>query len=282
MLGLPFAGFGKLRGEKTGGIAMRREALFRRVWCIGVLAVVVSGLRTPGIAQQSEEGAAAEPAAAVAAAAETPAVTTAEQDLTIPLPEPGPLPGPGQLGGGITSQRFHGVHLRVDGNLAGRVSVIEGSGRLIPARATITFMREGRVVMSVRSDEMGNFQAVGLRPGPYSVIATDGRAMTADTREYVGAISVVVLPYDPTVSPEQSILHMTLMPVDDLSPLLGRGEEVPAAEAMIYEGYPMMGGGGGGGGEGLAALLGLAGLAGLAGSQGGGARVPPVASPFVP
>ncbi len=243
---------------------MRTQPIFGRAWIFGILVFAAFGLPALGIAQQPQDAAATTP--------EGPAVTTAEQDLTIPLPEPSPL------GAGINSQRFHAVYLRVDGNLAGRVSVIDGSGRLIPARATITFMRDGRVVTAVRSDEMGNFQAVGLRPGPYSVIATNGRPMAADTREYVGAISVVVLPYDPTASPEQSLLHMTLMPVEDLSQLLDQNQEVPVSQAMLYEGYPMMGGGGGGG-EGLAALLGLAGLAGLAGQ--GGARAP-VASPFLP
>jgi hypothetical protein len=126
---------------------------------------------------------------------------------------------------------------------------------------------------------MGNFQAIGLRPGPYSVAAA-GRAMAADTRQYVGGTGVLVLPYDPTASPEEMLLHIVLMPAEDLSQLLDQQNLLPP-EAMMGAGYPMMGGGGGGG-EALWGLLGLAGLAGLAASQDGGGRPRPVASPFQP
>ncbi|NQT15967.1 MAG: carboxypeptidase regulatory-like domain-containing protein [Planctomycetes bacterium] len=175
-------------------------------------------------------------------------------------PDLGPV-APGEAEIAAETQRPYTVHLRVDGNLAGRVRAINTAGNLVPVRATISFMQEGRVVGTARSDESGNFQAVGLRPGTYSVVAS-GRSAPGGSREYIGAFSVRILAFDESAPGDQLLLDMTLMPADDLMKLLGM--ETPAPY-LLPQAPMMSGGGGGGGGGGLGALLGLAGLAGLAG-----------------
>ena len=273
--------------KRTGGLAMRRGDFLGRAWWVRVFVLVTFTLPAAGIAQPPEGGAPAGPenpavttegtdsAAITGEGPDSAAITAAEQELTIPIPDLGPL------GGTPNARPNYVVRLRVDGNLAGRVSALDSKGMLIPVRAGIQFVRDGRTVATVRSDEMGNFQAIGLQPGPYSVAAT-GRTMTADTRQYIGGMGVLVLPYDPTASPDELLLHLILMPAEDLSELVGKGEALLPPEAMIPGGFPMMGGGGGGE-DALWGLLGLAGLAGMAASQGQGrGAAPPVASPFAP
>jgi hypothetical protein len=260
---------------------MRRRAIFGMAWWFRVFVLLTFAVPAAGFAQAAEDAAPAQPDSPVVATdeAEGAALAADAPDLTIPVPEFA------QLGASTNGRSNHVVHLGVDGNLAGRVSALDASGTLFPVRATIRFVRDGRTVTSVRSDEMGNFQAVGLRPGPYSVIASNGRMMSGDARDYVGATAVLVLPYDPTALPEQLLLNMVLIPMEDLAELISEQllapGGLPIPPGMMPGGFPMMCGGGGG--EGLAALLGLAGLAGLAGGQGRGAGArPPVASPFVP
>ena len=269
---------------------MRRGAVFGLAWWFRVFVLLTFALPAAGFAQPPTDGAAAAPedppATPDEAGGAAPTVDEAGgEPLTAEVPELNiQLPDLAAVAGQAGGRADHAIHLGVDGNLPGRVLALDGSGTAIPVRATIRFVRDGQTVTTVRSDERGNFQVIGLRPGPYSVIAMNGRTMTGDARDYVGAAAVLVLPYDPTASPEQNLLTMILIPMEDLSQLVAEllgGENLPIPPGMMMPGgFPMMGGGGGGG-EGLAALLGLAGLAGLAGSQGG-ARVPPVASPFVP
>ena len=167
-------------------------------------------------------------------------------------------------------KRFHAVHLQVDGNLAGRVSVIDMSGALVPSRATISFVQNGQVVGLARSDDRGRFQAVGLPPGVYSVLAEGGGRICA--------FSVQILTFDEEAAEDQRLLDITMMPAADLSRVMAEaGVPVPPEGVPPAPPYqPMMMGGGGG--AGLAALAGLAGLGGLGGVGGAG----PPASPSIP
>jgi hypothetical protein len=153
------------------------------------------------------------------------------------------------------------VHLRVDGNLFGRISLFASTGNLVPAKATIHFVQNGHEVFTTQSDERGNFQAVGLRPGVYSVIAMGADGFTA--------FSVLVLPYDPAIPEDELLLQGTLIPPADMALLtqMFSATPVPVTTPPMAVG-PMGGGGGGGAGFRGFALGGLAGLAGLAGLGG--------------
>ena len=198
---------------------------------------------------------------------------------------------PGPMGEG---KPWHSIPLRVDGNLAGRVGMLDSMGQHVPARVRVTFVRNAQVVGSARSDETGAFQVPGLRPGVYSLIAVG--------KDGFGACSIRVLPFaggnlDPTrplyggAALEPPLLEMTLIPLSDYmlattliseeAPgVLGQPITLPPA-VMTSTPEAVAGGGGGGGGEGFAPLMGLSGLAGLAGLGGGGAGGAP-ASPSKP
>ena len=162
------------------------------------------------------------------------------------------------------------VHLRVDGNLAGRVSVLTPDGKRVPARAHVSFLQSGQIRGAADTDEQGRFQVNGLQPGVYSVLASgpDGFA----------AVSVQVLPYSPDAPKERLTLDLTLVPPgDDLSDLLA---QAPVGVPIGSQGVPMSGGGGSGGGGGWG-LLGVAlGAAGL--GLGIGALANEEASPYKP
>jgi hypothetical protein len=172
-------------------------------------------------------------------------------------------------------ESLHVVYQQVDGNVSGRLSRFDASGSLVPVRANIHFIRDGIRVSLARSDERGRFQAVGLRPGVYSVIAV--------SREGFGVESILIRPFaegavrvQPTASEvgfaryTPLSLEMTLIPLDEFELLAGMLNEgvvdVPVAQPAL----PAGGGGGafGGGrfggarfGRGLGGLLGVAGLA---------------------
>ena len=134
------------------------------------------------------------------------------------------------------------VYLRVDGNVAGRVNVLDASGRRLPAKAHISLIRGGKTVSAVDTNERGQFQVHGLQPGVYSVIASgpDGFAVLA----------VQVLPYTEDAPREKMLLDLTLVPSDDadaLSKLLAQTDPPEPADPPVTQGQPMSGGGGGGG-----------------------------------
>jgi len=167
------------------------------------------------------------------------------------------------------SEYLHTVHLRVDGNVSGRVRSFEASGTLQPARARVYFVRNRTIVTSARSDEWGRFQVIGLQPGVYSVIAVG--------QEGFGVLSVAIRPFEEApaegVSTASQValthgippsLDMTLVPAAEFSLVAGMLDE-ELADVTVAESPPPItgtgGGGGGGGGGGLGGLLGVAGLA---------------------
>jgi len=187
------------------------------------------------------------------------------------------------------------VHIAVDGNLPGRVvraetlvtKTLAGQtkatlasnkaarpltpGKNVPVRAKIWFFQNGQVVNEIKSDPSGRFQVVGLTPGKYSVVAMGEGA--------AGAVSVELLPYQPDLAKELTVLTIAL----GESPAEEDAEET-RQEAFVEYGIPSGGGvagGAGGGGGAMLGLVGLAGLGGLGGLGGGGGGGPP-ASPVVP
>lgn len=187
----------------------------------------------------------------------------------------------------VDRARFHTVHQRVDGNISGHVSEFAPSGTLEPVRAKISFVRNGKVVASVHSDEGGRFQATGLELGVCSVIAV--------SRTGFGVLAVSICPIDENTGKEQATvfpagfsrqtsrsLDMTLIPARDFELLakmfakeLGTfGAASPTASAA----------GGGGdesiGGDGFGNLLGVGGSA--AAAAAGAATKKHHASPFTP
>jgi len=158
--------------------------------------------------------------------------------------------------------RQHTVYLRFDGNLTGRTSRFLDSGALVPAKSTVCLVRDSAVLASVRSDEQGNFQFVGLTPGVYGFIAGGEAGYTA--------FSVRVFAPDEDVTEDRRWLHATLIPretirlVNDL--LAGRPPAVTcisrAPAGMGVESAERVGG------RESATFVGLAGLVGLAGISG--------------
>jgi len=198
-------------------------------------------------------------------------------------------PAPSRAEGTALAYRgSQGIRLRVDGNLAGRVCALDPTGQYVPVRAKVAFIRNAQVIGSARTDEMGNFQVSGLRPGVYSLIAV--------AREGLAAVSVRVLPFeraaaDPTrlfdgaEAAEPPLLEIAVIPFSDyqlamslvaeeLGGFPGQPAAAPPAPQAPQAGAP------GGGGEGFAPLLGLGGLAGLAGLGGAAGGAP--ASPSKP
>ena len=150
------------------------------------------------------------------------------------------------------------VHLQVDGNLKGKLSILDSAGKPSPAQAKITFLQNGQVVATAQADAGGVFQVPGLKPGVYSVIASGPDGFAATT--------VQVLPFAGDAPAAELTLNMTLVPLneaDALSDLLAQtppGTPAPPVDPPAYGG-----GGGGGGGGGLGALGMIGGALGAVG-----------------
>jgi hypothetical protein len=65
----------------------------------------------------------------------------------------------------------HELSLGVDGNLPGNLRVFDDNGKLIPARVKLYFLQAGKVVSQSTPNDDGDFQAVGLKPGTFSLVA---------------------------------------------------------------------------------------------------------------
>jgi len=176
------------------------------------------------------------------------------------------------------------VRLRVDGNVAGRVAVLDSSGQVVPVRARIVLIRNGQVIAAARSDDTGAFQMLNVAPGPYSVMAVG--------REGLAAFTVLVVPFDgsgdgngQSADANGQFLTVSLVPFGDFqlaAALLGLQAPPGAPLAAPMQAPPAGVGGGGGGGEALLPLVGLSGLAGFGGGVGGGQGVEKPASPDEP
>lgn len=65
----------------------------------------------------------------------------------------------------------HEMRLRSDGNLPGQLRAFDVGGNLTPVRARLFFIQNGQIIGRATADERGQFQAVGLEGGAYSVVA---------------------------------------------------------------------------------------------------------------
>jgi hypothetical protein len=189
------------------------------------------------------------------------AMPTLAQQVPVPVP-----PRSRDAAASVNIQRSQTVYLHVDGNVVGRVSLLAPTGVARQTRAVVSLVQNGRVIVSSRSDERGNFQIGGGLPGVYSLIAVgqDGAAI----------FGVQVLPYDENAT-ESLRLDIALVPSQDallMASMLASEVPLPPPAPPI----PGAGvSGGGGGGAGLWPLLGLGGLGGLAGLAGKGAPASP-------
>lgn len=180
------------------------------------------------------------------------------------------------------------LYLRIDGNLPGIVNMLDPDGVLVPTRATVSLVRHGKVVQSVRTEETGVFQLLGVEPGHYSVVAVGNggfAAMTIRILRFHGSSTASDGPGPGSDPPADDLLRVTLVPSDDYQAAEADPDDLPPEdlppEFMPEMTAPMYGGGGGGGGLGaLAGLAGLAGLGGGGGGFGGGGGGP--ASPNIP
>ncbi len=101
------------------------------------------------------------------------------------------------------------VHQRVDGHVVGQIGRFDAAGNLLPVQVGVHVLQQGTVVQTTWSDERGWFQAVGLRPGVYSVVALGEAGLMA--------YAVRVLPYDPEVPQDELLLYGTLIPPADMA-----------------------------------------------------------------
>jgi hypothetical protein len=164
------------RRQRKGNLPMRFS--FGVLPIVSVLSLAISGLSVAQEKSEKQGPQLAQPANAMSPRAEK-------------LPTPAPA-------------AFRGVHLQIDGNLAGRV-MIAGSTR--PAHAQVSFVRGGRLVGTVGSDEFGRFQITGLTPGVYSVGARGPAGITI--------FAVPILPFEPNSPGAESILNVKLISQSD-------------------------------------------------------------------
>ncbi|MGQ9574323.1 MAG: carboxypeptidase regulatory-like domain-containing protein [Thermoguttaceae bacterium] len=217
-------------------------------WALVATCLLVLICPLVGIAQESAKPSveqSSKPSVEEAAVPAPEEAVPAEPPAKAPLvPE---IPAPKQ------AKRPAVVRLHVDGNLAGRVSSLDASGNRVPARAQISFFRNGEVVAVAHSDEQGRFQVTGLEPGVYSVVASGA--------EGFAAVSVQVLPYAQQAAKEELVLELTLVPGEEADALAGMLMQTPACLAAPAGSACGCCGGGGGGWGLLGVGLGAAGMA---------------------
>jgi len=93
-----------------------------------------------------------------------------------------------------------------DGNVVGRTSAFDESGKLRPARVRVGFVQNGRIVSATTSDDSGHFLVKGIGPGVYTVIAAGA--------EGIGVLWVRVHSYDENVKSDTG-LDVTLAATAD-------------------------------------------------------------------
>lgn len=215
-------------------------------------------------------------------------IATVEEDAQAPPGDLLALPG-------ITG--IQTVHLRRDGTLAGRVSLLDATGAFDGVAAKIKFV--GQTTASAESDSKGDYEVADLKPGIYAVLAAGEKKAVVST--------VRVLPFDEDVPEDQQLLELPLV-LSTESPFVqqlmacagvwGDGAFGPAAFGPGMAPMPMapapfgaapagFGGGAIGGGIGIGPALGIGAAAagigvGTALSDDNDGGTPPPATPFEP
>lgn len=149
----------------------------------------------------------------------------------------------------------HELSLSADGNLPGNLRVFDDNGKLIPARVKLYFLQGGKVIAQTTPNQDGDFQAVGLKSGTYSLVAAGQSGFAA--------LGIRILP--PPERPEAPKAN-TIGRIREVSqPGLGVGlhlnvSVIPAVDVQPAFGLAVSSNAGG-----LGALPGLTGLGGAAG-----------------
>jgi len=182
----------------------------------------------------------------------------------------------------------HEMSLGSDGNLPGNLRVFDESGSLVPAAVKLYFLQSGQVVSQATPNDAGDFQAVGLRSGTYSVVAAGSsgfgalglRVLPPPNRpeppraNTIGRIREVSQPRPGTGIP----LNISIIPSIDVMSAFGiaRAQNAGGLGALpgapgAFGGPPGLGGGGvGGGGGGGGGFGGAGGLLALGGAAAAG------------
>jgi hypothetical protein len=119
------------------------------------------------------------------------------------------------------------VRLKSDGLLEGRVSIIQPTGKRLPANAAVQFARDGVLVNQVKTNETGQFEVAGMKPGAYTATAS----IEAGSTDF----AVNVLPFDKNARPDQMILDATLTPTPEL--YVGADNTCVGCGAIVEGGY---------------------------------------------
>ncbi len=112
------------------------------------------------------------------------------------------------VGSDASAELVRVVRLKSDGKLEGRISIIQPTGKRLPANAQVKFQRDGQLVEEAVTDKDGQFEVQGIDPGSYTATASIDAGSTDFT--------VSVLPFDANAGPDQMILDATLTPTPEL------------------------------------------------------------------
>ena len=131
-------------------------------------------------------------AVALAAAAEP----ASPNNKSVPTPASAPAAGAERAIAVAGEEEIPGdfrYHLQLDNNLAVHAAQLDVKGVAVPVRAKVTIAQDGQIIASVRTDEWGRAQVVGLRPAVFSVLAV--------SEDGFAAFRAHVAPFD---SPEEA------------------------------------------------------------------------------
>lgn len=103
----------------------------------------------------------------------------------------------------------HEYALQQDGNLKGKVRMVDAGGTLTPARVKLFFVRHGEVVSQTTPNSEGIFQATGLTPGYYSVVAEGASGMSSTGVRVVPAPEKVEAPKANTIGRKRFVANET-------------------------------------------------------------------------
>jgi hypothetical protein len=152
----------------------------------------------------------------------------------------------------------HELSLSSDGNLPGNLRVFDDNGKLIPARVKLYFLNGGKVVAQTTPNQDGDFQAVGLKSGTYSLVAAGQSGFAA--------MGIRILP--PPDRPEGPKAN-TIGRIREVSqPGVGIGLHLNVSIIPAVDVQPAFGLAASANAGGLGSLPGLSGLGGAAGVPG--------------
>ena len=137
---------------------MRSNGTFRHRLLRGITAMSIALYPVLSVAQDVAKTTSSDNAARTAAS-DAPVVTAAAKAAprTATPAVSAPNKAPGQNTYSVV------VFLRIDGNLAGRVSALDTTGTKQPAKAHVSFVQRAKTVATADSNERGQFQVPRLR-----------------------------------------------------------------------------------------------------------------------